>query len=96
MTLISPLTTPIPEDKLAIVKALANFAVKPAFRTPIHKTPRDHNLTKWQDVYFPSDDGTPLEGWYVEAEGGESNKLIIMNHPMPMSRSGFTGHLGDP
>lgn len=86
----------IPEDKLAIIKALAAFAVKPAFRTPVHKTPRDHGIAEYEDIYFPSDDGTPLEGWYVPAAGGESDKLIIMNHPMPMSRSGFTGHWGTP
>lgn len=86
----------IPADKLAIVKALASFAVKPAFRTPVHKTPADHGIADWEDIYFPSDDGTPLEGWYVPAAGGESDKLIIMNHPMPMSRSGFTGHFGEP
>ncbi|MEO1200200.1 MAG: alpha/beta hydrolase [Pseudomonadota bacterium] len=88
--------TAIPEDKLATVKFLANFAVKPMFRTPVHKTPADHGIETWDDIYFPSDDGTPLEGWYVPAAGGESDKLIIMNHPMPMSRSGFTGHWGEP
>ena len=86
----------VPEDKLAVVKALAAFAVKPAFRTPVHKTPSDHGITNWEDVYFASDDGTALEGWYVRAEGGPSDRLIIMNHPMPMSRSGFTGHFGEP
>ncbi|MEM8572141.1 MAG: alpha/beta hydrolase [Pseudomonadota bacterium] len=86
----------IPEDKLATVKYLANFAVKPMFRTPVHKTPGDHGLTDWEDISFPSEDGTPLEGWYVPAEGGETDRLIIMNHPMPMSRSGFTGHWGEP
>ncbi|MEO1191006.1 MAG: alpha/beta hydrolase [Pseudomonadota bacterium] len=88
--------TDIPADKLAVVKALASFAVKPAFRTPVHKTPGDHGIESWEDIYFASDDGTPLEGWYVPAAGGESDKLIVMNHPMPMSRSGFTGHFGEP
>ena len=91
-----PTDQSIPDDKLAVVKYLANFAVKPMFRTPVHKTPSDHGIADWQDIYFPSDDGTPLEGWYVPAVGGESDRLIIMNHPMPMSRSGFTGHWGEP
>ncbi|MEM8572837.1 MAG: alpha/beta hydrolase [Pseudomonadota bacterium] len=86
----------IPEDKLAVVKALAHFAVKPAFRTPVHKTPSDHGIDTWETIVFPSSDGVPLEGWYVPAAGGESDRLIIMNHPMPMSRSGFTGHWGAP
>lgn len=88
--------TQITEDQLAVVKALASFAVKPAFRTPVHKTPTDHGIDVWEDVYFQSDDGTPLEGWYVPAIDGETDKLVVMNHPMPMSRSGFTGHFGEP
>ena len=86
----------IPDDKLATIKFLANFAVKPMFRTPVHKTPSDHGIEDWTTIYFSSADGTALEGWYVPAAGGESDKLIIMNHPMPMSRSGFTGHWGEP
>ncbi|MEM1129549.1 MAG: alpha/beta hydrolase [Pseudomonadota bacterium] len=88
--------TPITEDKLATVKYLAHFAVKPMFRTPVHKTPADHGISDWQDIFFASADGTPLEGWYIPATGGASDRLIIMNHPMPMSRSGFTGHWGAP
>ncbi|MEM1315741.1 MAG: alpha/beta hydrolase [Pseudomonadota bacterium] len=86
----------IAPETLAVVQALAGFAVKPAFRTPVHKTPSDHGLREWEDVFFPSADGVPLEGWYVPAAGGETDKLIVMNHPMPMSRSGFTGHWGAP
>jgi pimeloyl-ACP methyl ester carboxylesterase len=46
--------------------------------------------------YISSDDGTPLEAWYIPAQGGESNKLIIFNHALPMCRAGFPGHLGEP
>ena len=28
--------------------------------------------------------------------GGESNKLIIFNHALPMCRAGFPGHFGEP
>ena len=45
---------------------------------------------------LPSDDGIPLEGWYIPAKGGESDKLIIFNHALPMCRAGFPGHLGEP
>ena len=86
----------ISEQEYATIKYLAEFAVRPMFRTPVHKTPADHGITHWEDVYFPSSDGTPLEGWYIPSVQGESDKLIIINHPMPMSRSGFTGHLGEP
>jgi pimeloyl-ACP methyl ester carboxylesterase len=78
----------------AKVKALAAI-VKP-LRSVLHKTPDDHGMTGWRDVYFPSDDGIPLEGWYIPARGGESNKLVIFNHALPMCRAGFPGHLGEP
>lgn len=84
-----------PEDYNTI-KYLAEFAVRPLFRTPVHKTPADHGIASWEDIYFPSSDGTPLEGWYIPSVTGESDKLIVINHPMPMSRSGFTGHFGEP
>ncbi len=86
----------IPADKLDAIKTLAAFCVTTPFRTPIHKTPADHGVDTWEDVFFPSADGVPLDGWYVPAVDGESDKLIVMNHPYPMSRSGFTGHWGEP
>ncbi|MEM1405938.1 MAG: alpha/beta hydrolase [Bacteroidota bacterium] len=86
----------ISEQEYGTLKYLAEFAVRPMFRTPVHKTPADHGMDTWEDVYFPSDDGTPLEGWYIPSVPGESDKLIVINHPMPMSRSGFTGHFGEP
>ncbi len=86
----------ISEEHYGTIKYLAEFAVRPMFRTPVHKTPADHGMTDWEDVFFQSLDGTPLEGWYIPSVQGESDKLIIINHPMPMSRSGFTGHFGEP
>lgn len=82
-----------PEDH-AKVKNLANI-VRP-LRSVLFKTPDDYGLTSWRNVYFPSDDGTPLEGWYIPAKGGESDRLIIFNHALPMCRAGFPGHLGAP
>ena len=84
----------ISPEKLQVVKYLAEFAVRPMFRTPVHKQPEDHGMEHYENVFFPSADGVPLEGWYLKAPG--SQKLIIINHPMPMSRSGFTGHWGEP
>lgn len=84
----------ISEEDYAKVKGLAAI-VKP-IRSVIHKTPEDHNMDNWSDIYFPSDDGTPLEGWYIPAKGGESNHLILFNHPLPMCRAGFQGHFGEP
>jgi len=53
-------------------------------------------MTKWDDLVIPSDDGVPLEAWYIPAKGEPSDKLIIFNHPLPMCRAGFPGHLGEP
>ena len=82
-----------PED-YAKVKAIANI-VRP-LRSFIFKTPDDYGMTGWHDLAIPSDDGTPLEAWYIPAKGGESNKLIIFNHALPMCRAGFPGHFGEP
>lgn len=87
------LKTISPEDH-AKVKGLAEI-VRP-LRSVIHKTPDDYGMTGWTDLVIPSDDGTPLEAWYIPAKGGESDKLVIFNHALPMCRSGFPGHLGEP
>ena len=84
----------ISEADYAKVKALA--AIVRPIRSVLHKTPDDYGMTGWRDIYFQSDDGTPLEGWYIPARGGESDKLVIFNHALPMCRAGFQGHFGAP
>ncbi len=84
----------ISEEDHAKVKFLADI-VRP-LRSVLFKTPDDYGMTSWTDLYIPSDDGTPLEAWYIPAKGGETNKLIIFNHALPMCRAGFPGHLGEP
>ena len=86
----------ISQENYNSIKYLAEFSVRPLFRNPVHKNPAEHGMERWEDVYFQSCDGTPLEGWYIPSVEGESDKLIVINHPMPMSRSGFTGHFGEP
>lgn len=81
------------EDQQKVI-GLANI-VRP-LRSVLHKTPDDYNMSNWEDLIIPSEDGTPLEAWYIPAKGGESNKLIIFNHALPMCRAGFPGHLGAP
>ena len=76
------------------VKGMVNVC-RP-LRSVLHKTPDDYGMTGWEDIYFPADDGVPLEGWYIPAKGGESDKLIIFNHALPMCRAGFQGHFGEP
>jgi hypothetical protein len=57
----------------AKVKALAGI-VRP-LRSVLHKTPDDHGMTGWRDIYFPPDDGTPMEGWYTPARGVKATNL---------------------
>ncbi len=92
-TAFKQLETISPED-YAKVQGLA--AIVRPLRSVIHKTPDDYGMTGWHDLVIPSDDGVPLEAWYIPAKGGESNKLVIFNHALPMCRAGFPGHLGAP
>lgn len=82
-----------PEDH-AKVKALAGMVKMP--RSFIFKNPDYYGMEGWYALSIPSDDGTPLEAWYIPAKGGESNKLIIFNHALPMCRAGYPGHMGEP
>ncbi len=84
----------ISEEDHAKVKGMANI-VRP-LRSFLFKTPDDYGMTGWSDLTIPSNDGTSLEAWYIPANGGESNKLIIFNHALPMCRAGFPGHFGEP
>jgi pimeloyl-ACP methyl ester carboxylesterase len=84
----------ISKEDYAKVKSVAGLVKSP--RSFIFKTPDDWGMAGWRDLFLPSDDGTPLEAWYIPAKGGESDKLIIFNHALPMCRAGFPGHFGEP
>lgn len=58
--------------------------------TPILHRPSEVGL-KYEDCFFPSEDGTPLEAWYIPKAG--SNKLLIVNHPLRCTRSGYPTHI---
>ncbi|KRQ19275.1 MULTISPECIES: alpha/beta hydrolase [Mycobacteroides] len=66
----------------------ATFFAKP-YRTPILRRPDEYGL-KYEDVYFPSLDGTNLEGWFIPAD---SDRLLIVNHFLSGSRYGYPGHV---
>ena len=59
-------------------------------RSPVLHNPGEAGLA-WEDVSFPSADGTPLEAWFMPRAG--SDKLIICAHPFSFSRAGFPSHL---
>lgn len=58
-------------------------------RTPVLRRPDEVGL-EYEEVFFPSMDGVPLEGWFIPAD---SDRLLIINHPMPCNRYGYPGHL---
>ncbi|KAF4943760.1 hypothetical protein FGADI_13182 [Fusarium gaditjirri] len=59
-------------------------------RSPILRRPDQYSM-KYEDIFFPSLDGTILQGWFIPVEN--SQKLIIANHPMTCNRYGYPGHL---
>jgi pimeloyl-ACP methyl ester carboxylesterase len=60
-------------------------------RSPVLRSPADHGLD-FEDVTFPAEDGTPLEGWFVPADRAGAG-VVIVNHPRFFSRSGLPSHL---
>lgn len=62
---------------------------KTGLRTPVMRTPSDYGMD-FEETWFPSMDGVPLEAWFIPAN---SDRLLIINHPMTCNRYGFPGHL---
>ncbi|MFC7987334.1 hypothetical protein [Streptomyces sp. NPDC057336] len=72
-----------------MLEAIADrFSTSP--RSPVLHSPAEHGLD-FEDVTFASEDGVPLEGWFVPAPG--SDRVVIVNHPRFFSRSGLPSHL---
>lgn len=63
--------------------------MKDPVRSPILRSPADDGIS-FEDIYFPAADGVTIEGWFIP---GDSDKLIIANHPIWANRYGFPGHL---
>ena len=81
---------PIPEDQIAErLKAIARGWSHP-LRSPVLRTPSAEGLD-YEDVTFPSQDGVPLEAWFIPCAG--SDRLVIANHPMMFNRYGCPTHL---
>jgi uncharacterized protein len=78
------------EQTTQVVKQLASTFRQ--MRSPILHKPDEYGL-EYEEVFFPSMDGVPLEGWFMPREG--SDKLVIANHPLWFNRYGFAAHL-DP
>ncbi|WP_164827826.1 hypothetical protein [Sinorhizobium meliloti] len=52
--------------------------------------PHEEGL-EYEDVFFPSEDGIPPEGWFIPRS--ESDEMIIANHPRWFNRAGLPSHL---
>ena len=77
------------EQSTRLIQNVANgFRLQP--RAPILGTPADENL-EYENVTFPSEDGVPLEAWFIPRNG--SDNLIIVNHPRYFNRYGFPSHI---
>lgn len=78
-----------PDRARAIIDGMiAGYKLQP--RSPLLKSPASQGL-EFESVSFPSEDGVPLEAWFIPRSG--SDKLIIANHPRYFSRYGFPSHL---
>ncbi len=60
-------------------------------RTPVLRWPNEYGMA-YEEIFFPAMDGITIEGWFIPAA---SDRLLIMNHPMPCNRYGYPGHM-DP
>jgi hypothetical protein len=57
---------------------------------PIMHWPDEQGL-EYENVSFQSEDGVPLEGWFIPRSG--SDKIIVANHPRWFNRAGLPSHL---
>ena len=69
--------------RVTIMCLRADRLVHPPRQT-YSRTPSDFGITDWQDVTFPSRDGTRLRGWFVPAQNGT---VVILVHGLSVERS---------
>ena len=77
------------EEEDALIKQLVASCSRP-IRSPLLHWPEEAGL-EYESIFFPSQDGVPLEAWYIPAKN--SNLLLLVNHPIWFSRSGLPAHL---
>ena len=78
------------EDEIAQLFTHIAAGFREQIRAPILETPARAGLA-FEDVTFPSEDGIPLEAWFIPCEG--SDRLIIANHPRWFNRYGLPAQL---
>ena len=68
-----------------ITSILTKSLLRPV-RQPLVKNPSDYDM-KYVDVEFSTEDQVNIKGWLIH---GTSDELIIITHPMPFTRYGFS------
>ncbi|MER8572011.1 hypothetical protein NKG99_09300 [Mesorhizobium sp. M1409] len=87
MTQVTEAATAQP-TRAELIAGLVSAMANPA-RSPILRSPADDGIA-FSDVFFPAMDGVTIEGWFIP---GDSDRLIIANHPIWANRQGYPGHL---
>lgn len=82
-------THTIDETTNSTLDAIAHGLAYPS-RSPVLRTPAAVGL-EFEEVSYPSSDGTPLEAWIIPCQG--SDKLIVAMHAFGFNRYGFASHL---
>lgn len=90
MTQVASLRPKMTEEQITQRLAMVAQGFRQQMRSPIMHTPAEAGLA-FEDVTFHSEDGVPLEAWYIPRPG--SDKLIIVNHPRWFSRAGCPTHI---
>jgi pimeloyl-ACP methyl ester carboxylesterase len=76
-------------EQLQAIRQLARFN-NVGMRVPVLRKPSEYGMA-YEELSIPPCDGVDLKAWYIPADRPE--KLIVCNHPAPMNRYGFPGHL---
>ena len=67
--------------------ASSRLIVRPG-RNRIWSDPKQDQGLDYEDIRFPSQDGVPLEGWFIPRAGGGTGPTIVMVHGWPWCRMG--------
>ena len=65
----------------------ARLIVRPG-RNPAWSDPKEDQGLDFEDVHFPSQDGVPIEGWFIPRAGGGVGPTLVMLHGWPWCRMG--------
>lgn len=73
---------------ILIVSYIFSETVIHSRRQPIVRTPQEYGMA-YENVAFKSIDDLTIKGWFIPALSGQTDKVILLTHPMPMNRHGF-------